>query len=227
MLSFTKKELKDVKYVIVTMTLKTDKKDETKGLFLGYKPLVEVHTQLVANSEEFVWLHNGDNVYMLNVDYYKVSIIALQIGNTETSHTISTQEESLSKLETIQEVLVEEKRTRANGLIDVDTYELPAKLQKELSGEPKKTVAESTYDNCCGLYGYNPRTGTSNYSTTSYKRKKPSTFIIKRSTKYPISSAISKMESKIKEIKDGKYKPPILPTIPADETDDTEKKAAA
>jgi len=221
-LSFTKEELKDIKYIIVTMSLKTDKEEETRGLLLGYRPLVKAHTQLVSNDEEFVWLQKGDSVYILNVAHYDVGTIEVKLGDLETEHRTATQEVGLDRLRVLQEALTEDKRTRANGLIDVDTYKLPLNLQKEMSKDTQKTIITKSTPNRSGSVNYS--TPQSDYST--YKKKEPSTSIIKRTTKYPISAAVLKMKAKVKEIRDGKYAPPALSAIPADKEDDTQKKAA-
>jgi hypothetical protein len=179
-LSFTEEELKDIRYVVVTVSLKSDKENETKGLFLGYRPLTKVHTQLVSNDEEFIWLQRGENVYILNTAHYNVGNIDIQLKDLEATHRTSTQEVGLDRLRVLQEALVEDKRTSPNGLIEVDTYTLPLSLQKEMN---------------------------------------------KDEARFPIVRPVLKMKAKIKEIRDGKYKPPELPAIPADK-DKSEKKAA-
>lgn len=221
MLSFTEEELKDIRYVVVTVSLKSDKENETKGLFLGYRPLTKVNTQLVSNDEEFIWLQRGENVYILNTAHYNVGNIDIQLEDLEATHRTGAQEVGLDRLRVLQEALVKDKRTNPNGLIEVDTYTLPLSLQKEMNKDEAKFPIIRP--------GHN-RSGSANYSTpgsnyTTYKKKEPSTSIIKRTTKYPTSAAILKMKAKIKEIRDGKYKPPELPAIPADKAE-PEKKAA-
>lgn len=215
---FTKNELKDIKYVIVTMCLKDDKTHKIKGLFLGYKPLVESHTQLVANDEYFIWIHKGDNVYMLNVDHYNVMSTEIKAGHELTQYSTNAQDDSISRLKLLYESFTENKRVTATGLIDISTYDITEKMQRELSkGDEKKEGSSSTgslYGNG-GVQNYNNRSGAANYSPP-YKRKEVSTSIIKRNTKYPISAAIEKMRAKMEEIKKGEYKPPALPEIPAD-----------
>jgi hypothetical protein len=220
-LSFTEKELKDIRYVVVTVSLKSDKENETKGLFLGYRPLTKVHTQLVSNDEEFIWLQRGENVYILNTAHYNVGNIDIQLEDLEATHRTSTQEVGLDRLRVLQEALVEDKRTSPNGLIEVDTYTLPLSLQKEMNKDEARFPIVRPDHNRSGAASYSPP--RSNYQT--YKKKEPSTSVIKRTTKYPTSTAILKMRAKIKEIRDGKYKPPELPAIPADK-DKSEKKAA-
>ena len=138
----------------------------------------------------------------------------------EATHRTSTQEVGLDRLRVLQEALVKDKRTSPNGLIEVDTYTLPLSLQKEMSRDEAKFPVVRPGHNRSGAANYSA--AKSNYPT--YKKKEPSTSIIKRTTKYPTSTAILKMKAKIKEIRDGKYKSPELPAIPADK-DEPEKKA--
>jgi hypothetical protein len=64
-----------------------------------------------------------------------------------------------------------------------------------------------------------------NRATTTYKKKGIETFIIKRTTKYPISRALEQMKIKIEAIKGGTYKAPKLAEIPSDkESKEDEKK---
>ena len=211
MIRFTKNELKDIKYVIVTMSLKDDKEHKIKGLFLGYKPLVESHTQLVSNDEYFVWLHRGDNVYMLNVEHYDILTTEIKAVNSITQYSTNTQADSISRVEAIHKALAEDKRVLATGLIDIITYEITDKMQKDLGSVIEKKNASIQTP----LYGHNNRSGAANYSP-AYKQKEVSTSIIKRSTKYPTAAAIDRMSAKIEEIQKGKYKPPELDAIPAD-----------
>lgn len=221
MLSFTQEELKDIRYVVVTVSPKADKEKEIKGLLLGYRPLVKVHTQLVSNDEEFIWLQRGNDVYILNTTHYDVGTIEIQISDLITERRPSTQPVQLDRLKMIQEALIADNRTSSNGLIDVSAYKLPPSLQKEMDKDAEKVKITKPGPSRTGAYSP-PRT---DYST--YKKKEPSTSIIKRTTKYPTSSAILKMKAKVKEIRDGKYEPPDLPAIPADKEDDTQKKATA
>ena len=216
MIRFTEKELKDIKHVIVTVHLKGDKVDKIKGLFLGYKPLVGSHTQLVSNDEYFIWLYRGENVYMLNVDHYDVYSIEIKAGPTVTQYSTASQESSTDRLKLIHKSLIENKRTTATGLIDISTYDITEKIRKELGKSIKSTESKGTglYDNV-KTHNYNNRSSSVNY-ITPYKRKVVSTMTMKRTTKYPTSTAILKMKSKVEEIRDGKYKPPALLPIPAD-----------
>ena len=220
MLNFTEEELKDIKYVVVTASLKVIKESETKGLFLGYMSLVKTHTQLVSKDERFLWIQMGDNVSILNTSHYDVDLIEIQLGNLVTERGPGTQEMALSRLESIQEAFARDNRVSISGLIDVDTYKLPAALQKEMDKSTEKETIKKPGPS---------RSGSTNYSGSrtsypTYKKKEPSTTVIKRTTKYPTSAAILRMKAKVKEIKDGKYEPPELLPIPADK-EDTEKKA--
>lgn len=231
MVRFTKADIKDVKYVALEVALKRDKDNKVKGLFLGCQPMVKTHTQLVANTEEFVWLHKGDNVYMLNVAHYNVEIIEIQRGNVLSTYTAgNTQKEYIERLKLIQEVFTEDGNVLKDGLIDTDKYTVPKSVLDDLEKEGKKetNTTKSTTFNRSGGSSYNARTGGCNYSPgyNTYKKKEPSTSVIKRTTKYPISSAINRMKAKVDELRKGKYEPPKLPTIPADKEPPEKGKAA-
>lgn len=222
MIRFTKKELENIKYVIVTMCLKDDQTHKIKGLFLGYKPLVEANTQLVSNDEYFVWIHKGENVYMLNADYYNVLSIEIKVDHEVTQYSPSTQAVSIDRLKLLHESLTENGRTTITGLIDIGTYKITDKIQKELNEDNEKKTASSIKTSYVNK-PYTPnRSGAVNYST--YKKKEISTSTIKRTTKYPTLSAIEKMKAKIKELKDGKYELPVLPEIPADKEKNEDAK---
>ena len=224
---FTEKELKDIKHVIVTVCLRDNKADKLKGLFLGYRPLVESHTQLVSNDEYFIWLYRGENVYMLNVDHYDVYSIEVKAGHITTQYSTASQEVSIGKLKMIHESFIENKRALATGLIDISTYDITEKIQKELGKSTEKTESKNT-----SLYGNNKTRNYNNYNNhsssvnygTSYKRKEVSTTTMKRSTKYPISAAIERMKAKVAEIRSGEYKPPALVPIPADKEKEEDAK---
>jgi hypothetical protein len=213
---FTEKELKDIKHVIVTVCLKNDKSDKIKGLFLGYRPLVESHTQLVSNDEYFVWLYKGENVYMLNTDHYEVCSTEVKAGQQITQYSTILQIDSIARLKLIHEAFIKNKRTLGTGLIDISTYDITERIRRELGTGTKSTDSKDT-----SLYGnkhplYNNRSSSVNYSASSYKKREVTTTTLKRSTKYPISTAIEKMKAKIEEIKKGEYKSPVLAAIPAD-----------
>ena len=216
MVTFTKRELTDIKYVTVTMVLKTDKLNKAKGLFIGCKPLVETHTQLVANDEEFVWIQRGENVYILNADHYDVDAISIKASEVTTQYGARVKADAIMQLKEVQKTLTAEKRILATGLIDITAYDVPKDIQTKLGTESeKKTVSKP-------LYGtddyYNSRKSTANYKApaSTWKRKVVSTLILKRTTKYTITGAITKMKAKIEEIRNGTYKAPELSKIPAD-----------
>lgn len=211
------KELKNVEYVIVTMCLKDDRAHKIKGLFLGYKPLVESHTQLVSNDEYFVWLYKDKNVYMLNVDHYDIHITTKpKIDHVMLHYSADAQ------LKLIYEFFIKNGKTLTTGLIDINTYNITEELQKEIDeGNKKANVSSPLYNN--NTTRDNNRSSAVNYSHV-YKKKEVSTSIIKRSTKYPISVAIEKMKIKVEEIRGGKYKSPALLPIPADKEKEEDVK---
>lgn len=216
MIRFTEAELKDIKYVIATMALKAIPSEKIEGLFIGCQPLVKTHTQLVANDEEFVWLQKGENVYMLNLDHYLIHNTSVKNGNSVVQYSTTLQDVSTERFKIIQKVMADEKRVLATGLIDVSKYDLPEHIKKKLNVEEEaKTTTPKTHH-------------TTNYSGGSaYKRKEPSTSVIKRTTKYPTTPAIARMQAKLDEIRDGKYQPPVLIKIPADDDKKEDVKKTA
>jgi len=223
---FTKEGVKDVKYVVVEAILKRDKSNKVEGLFIGYQPMVKTHTQLVSNDEQFLWLYKGDNIYMLNASHYEIRSIEIQRFAEVSTHMGTSQEEYIDRLKLIHEVFTEEKKVLASGLIDVDEYTVPKKIEDRLNEEGKKSEAADTSSPSSGYSApsYNTRSGACNYSTGSYyKKKEPSTTVFKRTTKYPITTAIDKMKAKVEEIRKGEYKAPKLPFIPADKKEPVEE----
>ena len=88
----------------------------------------------------------------------------------------------------------------------------------------KTTSRAAVYDPVNHVYSGAHHTSCYNRATTTYKKKETETFVIKRTTKYPISSAIERMKIKIEAIKKGTYKAPKLAEIPADKEPKEEEK---
>ena len=219
MIRFTKEGIKDVKYVVVEAILKRDKGNKVEGLFIGYQPMVKTHTQLVSNDEQFIWLYKGDNVYMLNASHYDIKSIEMQKFAEVSTYIGTSQIEYINRLKLIHETFTEEKKVLASGLIDVDEYVVPKKVEERLNEGEKKSESFKTPSSSAGYSApdYNARSGACNYSTSShYSRKEPSTSVFKRTTKYPITTAIDKMREKVEEVRKGEYKAPELSLIPAD-----------
>lgn len=226
MIRYTKDKIKDVKYVVVEAALKRDKGNKVEGLFIGYQPMVKAHTQLVSNDEQFIWLYKGDNIYMLSASHYDIGMISTQMGGVVSTCVVNSQEEYIDRLKLIHEVFTDDKKVLSSGLINVAEYTVPNKISEHLGkGEKKREIVKSpvhTPNYSSPGYntpGYNARSGGCNYSSggySTYQKKDPSTSIIKRTTKYPITSAIDKMKAKVEEIRQGKYEAPELPSIPAD-----------
>jgi hypothetical protein len=215
---FTKERIKDVKYVVVEAVLKRDKSNKVEGLFIGYQPMVKTHTQLVSNDEQFIWLYKGDNIYMLNASHYDIKSIEMQRFAEISTYIGTSQIEYIDRLKLIHETFTEEKKVLASGLIDADEYTVPKKIEDRLNeGEKKSEAFKTPSTGASYTPGYSARSGGCNYSTGSYySRKEPSTTVFKRTTKYPITTAIDKMKAKVEEIRKGEYKAPGLPFIPAD-----------
>jgi len=226
---FEEEDIKGAKYILVEVALKRDQSDKTVGLFRGCQPMVNEHTQLVAANEEFIWLSKDeDTLYMLNTILYDVISVELQRSNFAISYFQATQQpEAIRRLKMAQEIFTKDKKVLKNGLIDLKEYVLTSKVKEALNKttEAKKVEAKGSVFNRSGAYSHN---GT-NYHTSntySYKKKEPSTFYFKRTTRYPISTAIDKMKGKVEAVRKNKYKAPKLPKILEEETTPTGTKSS-
>lgn len=213
---FTKDTVRDINYVLIGVELKKDRTTKIKGIFLGCQPMVKAHTQLVSKDEEFFWLYRNNTIYMLNLAHYAITMMEISSKNLITSFTAkeAVQAEYIERLKRIQKSLAENNKTMENGLIDIDAYDIPDKIHKELANAPlvsgvtnsatksKSTTTTTKTNDDDGVYNV-------------YKKKEVTTFAFKRTTKYPIKDAIKKMSEKVEEIRKGTYKPPELKSLTA------------
>jgi len=218
-LRFTEEEIKNVKYVVAEVVLKTDSTNKTRGLFLGCQPMVKANTQLVSSDEEFVWLYRDNNVYMLNVDHYNIHVLEiLEEGSITSVHTVGdNHEEYMQRIRLIHKVFTDNNKVLKSGLIDVDQYTVPAKVMESLG---KVDIKPVTKPMATCSYG-----ATGSYSKSVYTSKEPSTFVMKRTSKYSATNAIDKMAAKVEEVRAGKYQPPKLPVILETVKDPPKKEA--
>lgn len=242
-IQYTKEGLKDLKYVIVKVELKTSESSsssvETRGLFFGYRTLMSTgFVPPVEADELFLWLYKGRCVYLYNLKYYNIESIEVAIskhGKTTqiTSYTGTEQTKAIAKIKLIKMALEKQKRIEESGLVNISTYDSLPALFKDDGEEPAHGTTEkpSTITSAAnrrtptGNIGTRtpPYSAPSNYSSyTPSPKKEIETSIIKRTTRYSISEAVTKMKEKIDEIKNNTYSSPKLKRIPAD----TEKKAA-
>lgn len=214
MIRFTEKEIKEIKYVVVEVSLKSDATNKTRGLLLGCQPMVKTDTQLVSKGEEYIWLYRGNNVHMLNVADYKINLLEIEKDFITSTHTVGKDhEEYIKRIKLIQKVFADEKKVLNNGLIDADKYTVPQKVAIELGKPITKPVTRTAV-------GY---TGPYTGSGYNYKKKESSTANIERTTKYPVEEAINRMKLKVEELRQDKYEAPKLADMKG--TDEAKKDA--
>jgi hypothetical protein len=224
--TFTVEGLKGIKYAVVEATAKADKGLKITGYFLGIRNLVTANKgQLVNKDDLFLWLMKGETVQILNLEHYDIHSLDISLQGSSTKYSVYNQEICIQRLEAIQKAMKAYDMMRPNGLIDTDKFTGVSTTVKNAVEDDVKTkrssvtnpVARSGYNPTNYNSGYNPNSyHTGSCHTHTYKKKEISTAVIKRTSKYPIASAIEKMRLKIESIKDGTYKAPKLSTIPAD-----------
>jgi len=226
------KELGELKYVTVELSLNSSKTTRILGLFVAIRKLVSKDTGLVRKDETFIWLQKGRHVHILNLDYYNFETLEVGYGPQESASNMRkwtklNQQGTVDWLNTIVDSMKKHKRSGESGLINTSTYAgLPGALAKEVASDSLYKNAEK--DSITAPATNNTATittkATAGYTPIKKVKKVVSTYEIKRTTKYPISGAIEKMKIKVQQIRDGVYVAPELPTIPADKE---EKEADA
>jgi len=230
----TKDRLKHICYVEVELESLSEDKSIVRGLFLGVQPLVGTSTQLVSKDELFLWVARGDQINTCNLYSFKINSIEIAykvvINGTTFVDRFSDlqQKDYLEQLDVVTKLMEEENKVIGDGLIDVEFYnEVPADLKKSVSVHTESKAGAHTPPASRHACGYKGTAGTG----TTYYKKEVSTTAIKRTTKYPITSAVEQMKAKVQAIREGSYEPPDIPepaevkdtkntTTPYDEDDD-------
>lgn len=229
---FKMEDLKDLTYVVVKAALRKKPESCVVGLLYGYRPLVEVNTQIVSQEEMFLWLVKGDDVHILNKFHYSISYIEVGKANSSSRYSSVTDEDNYKRIESLVKFMKENGKTEPSGLIDLAKY---GTLPKDVEDEVKKPTFLSSQKSTTDTGTSHNRSGGQNYDwsghhTNQYAygytpaKKEVSTAVIKRTTKYPISTAIDKMREKVALLRQGKYDPPKLKDIPG-EKEESQKKA--
>ena len=215
---FTTEAFKDIKYVVVGMVAKADKKGPVIiGYFLGIRGLVDINTQMVNKNDLFVWLMKGETVEMLNLAHYEIDFLDINVNGSFTKYQAYKEELNIQRLKNIQEAMKVYDMLRHNGLIDTDSFtNVPEATKKLVENDikPEYKAATKTNTSTTSTTISHSYAGIK-HTTTTYKKKEIETFVIKRTTKYPISSAIERMKVKIDTIKKDTYEAPKLAEIPA------------
>ena len=227
---FTTEGLKGIRHIVIEVVARTDKNGaKIVGYFLGIRGLIDINTQMVNKSDLFVWLMKGDTVHMLNLGHYEIDSIIINLNGSVTKHSAYKEEVNIQRLKDVQEAMRAYDMLRPNGLIDTDKFTGVAELLKnevenDIKPSYKSVTKTATRSSSFGTNSHVYPGTYHNKATTAYKKKETETFVIKRTTKYPISSAMGKMKIKIEAIKEGTYKAPKLAEIPADKKSKEEEK---
>jgi len=224
--------LKDVKYVIVTVKLKDSTTLDTRGYFVGIRPIVDKDFDVAKVKDMYIWVYRKGSIHMFHLEYYYVSEI--YFGSGDKANMSSTkaykddeedQKSAIDRLRDVSICLKLDGSGKDNGLIDYEKYSnVPTAVKEDIE---IKVVNKS--DNRSGATNYSAgqrpmdKKYDNTHSSGKYVRKEISTLNLKRTTRYPIGEAIEAMNAKIQEIKDDIYDPPKLKRIPAD----TKKMSAA
>lgn len=215
MVDYTSEGLKDLKYVTVTVKLKTSINLDTKGYFVGVRPIVDKDFSVAKAKDMYIWIYRKGSVHIFHLDYYYIDEICFGLGDkSATSATKmyrNVEEDQKIAIDRLRDMAVAMRVNgagKANGLIDYEKYtSVPTVVKNDI--ELKSTSKPDG------------STGSANYSTgqgayKQWEKKVVSTFSFKRTTRYPIVEAIEAMNVKIQEIKNDVYEPPKLKRIPAD-----------
>jgi len=207
-------DLENICYVDVGLQALDDDKTIVNGLFLGIRPLVEVNTHLVSKDEVFVWLAQGDQVQTCNLFSYKISYIEVGYKISSVAVNIRTakfddlsQPKYREQLNEIVGAMKKANRIIGDDLIDTNTYtNIPSHIKHaSFSSTAQAASSQSSKSKTCGYRG-------TSHAASGYKSavKTISTTVIKRTTKYPITSAVGQLKAKIQALRDGIYEPPEI-----------------
>lgn len=223
----TSKELKDIKYVIVTVKMKDSTTLDTKGYFVGIRPIVDKDFDVAKSKDTYIWVYRKGSVHMFHTGYYYIDEICFGLGdkaNTSSTRAYKDDEKdqklAVDRLKDMSITLRADGVGKANGLIDYEKYsDVPIRVKEDIE---IKLVDKPINRSNAANYSVSGK-GDVDYSRSKYVKKEVSTLNFKRTTRYPVGEAIEAMNVKIQEIKDAAYEPPKLKRIPAD----TKKMTAA
>jgi len=211
--------------------MRDSKSLDTKGYFLGIRPIVDKDFDVAKVDDLYVWVYRKGAVHMFHLDYYYIDEIQVGIGakasmSSTRGFTIAdeSQKDAIQKLKDLVDALIAANMSNANGLIDYKKYtNVPVGLKNDIEITNVKSNVRDPYNRSGGVnYSAGQRPATSLGSTGStkdtstYKKPEVHTTQFKRTTRYDVAEAIKAMNKKVAEIKAGTYKAPQLKRIPAD-----------
>lgn len=210
-----KSELEKLGYVAMRVELERESSDNLAGLFLGYKPLVTVHTDIASNDEIFLWLAKGDQIHIVSLDHYKVIGIetGYKNGHSMISRSVPTRywskDSAIEEIVSLQNELLSRGWVTSKGLIDITKYEsVPENLKSAV--EDKTTIPAAKNHNRSSGQWIGASGSTASKPVALPVKKTVSTATIKRTTRYDVTKAIGEMQKKIALLREGKYEPPKL-----------------
>lgn len=236
-------QFKGLGHVVLTLAPQSTKDVQLVGLFGGVMPITKSDTTLVSKEDMYVCVIKGTVIHFLSSLFYH--IIQIDIGGLKengpdsppvtlmTTVDAKSQPGALNVLKKIHAAMREEKRVSEFDIIEDETYNGLTDIQKRAIntdgpvGNVNKTFNRSggtaygteDYHNhnqhACG-YG-------SNWNGTAYKAKTITTTTFARAKKAE-QAELDAMAAKLKAIREGKYEPPALPTIPADRVKEKKDK---
>lgn len=230
-------ELKNIKYVLVSIELKNTNNMEQQGYLIGCQPIVGSDFEVVKANQNFLWLFRRGSVQMFHPDYYFISEITIGYAKMSSMRAFKDNEgqqaDAMASIKEVMDILKENQMVRVNGLVDYQKYTDIPEATRSAIELPAASNKVTTIDNTHNRSGYTApvdhrtRPLYGGYSTTvpytPYVPKEVSTSSFKRTTQYDITAAVRLMDIKITEIKENKYVPPKLKSIPADDVADEEK----
>jgi len=211
--------------------MRNSKSLDTKGYFLGIRPIVDKDFDVAKVNDLYVWVYRKGAVHMFHLDYYYIDEIQIGIGvkanlSSTNGFTIAdeSQKDAIQNLKDLVDALIAANMSSANDLIDYKKYtDVPVGLKNDIEITNIKPNVRDPYNRSGGVnYSAGQRIAAGLGSTDSirntptYKRLEVHTSQFKRTMKYDVAEAIETMNKKVAEIKAGTYKAPQLKQIPAD-----------
>jgi len=236
-------QFKGLGYVILTLAPQNTKDVQLVGLFGGVMPITKSDTTLVSKEDMYICMIKGTVIHFLSSLFYQVVQIDMgglkENGPDSPAVTLMTtvdaksQPEILNVLKKIHAAMREEKRVSEFDIIEDETYKGLTDVQKRAINTEGPVGNASRGVNRSGGVSYgaedhhnhNPHACGygSNWNGTAYKAKTITTATFTRAKKAE-QVELDAMAAKLKAIKEGKYEPPVLPTIPADRVKEKKDK---
>jgi hypothetical protein len=235
-------QFKGLNHVVVTLSPQGTKDTQLVGLFGGVMPISKTDTALVSQEDMYVCVIKGSVIHFLSSIFYH--LIQIDIGGLKengpnappvslmTTFGEKEQAGALSVMKKIHMAMREEKKVTEYDIIDDEKYTGLSETQKRtINLEGPVSNTSKAINRSCGVnYGtedywtnqHKHNTNACGYGS-AYKPKAITTATFAR-TKKAEQTELEDMAAKLKAIREGTYKPPDLPTIPADKVKEKKKE---